>query len=441
MVVRLVPRLEEDTSLEEFREKNEQVAAEIEEYYDDSITDSELKAYLSEKLTSIYGDEFEQMATFPMSEYVEGYFKDVEKGELEPFSGVNSYRELVTSIEDFLKIMRNTERYKEYMANKTKIDPREEGQAAEKTTGISKGTLNNISNTYKNVSMQGELTASQYLNSTSKKMGISRDELMNQLREKMIEDTNHPEKVLHYHRTSLDRFEKIVDSGALLSRANIIAQGGNTREFSGSSSSKVQFTVDSYDTAGNLTKSGYEIGEGAGNTGANATDIVFVMNPDLMKEKSYDGYGMYPTVEKAELQEYVASILAKDEQTQQKALEILARKGIQVPVILQKDFERQDILKQYEHEKHSPKSKETGYRLARAEAWSSAVEATQEVIKTSDIQEAKQPIIEAAKENGVNHYPPTQKRDGVPFNKYPPEEGVPFNKYAPTKEDSGLDID
>lgn len=157
-----------------------------------------------------------------------------------------------------------------------------------------------------------------------------------------------PDRVLHYHRTSIEKAENIINSGYLLSRENIKSMGGDISKFAGSSSSKVQFSVDRYDEMGNLLSAGFDLQD---NLGANSMDVVFVMSPQLLQEETYDSFGMYPTVEKADIQKFCATILAQNPEIQANLVKMLSDKGFEIPVILQKEFDREEVLDNLNQEK------------------------------------------------------------------------------------------
>ena len=168
---------------------------------------------------------------------------------------------------------------------------------------------------YRNMATSGELNAKLFIGSQSKKLGVDKKELETFLKEKAKEEIKSPNKVLHYHRTSLEYAKKIIESGYLLNRENIVLNGGDISHLSGSSSANVQFTRDIYDENGMLQLSGFNIGV---NKGANSMEVVFVMNPKLMEEESYNCVYTYPIVEKADIRECCATILAQNPEIQAK---------------------------------------------------------------------------------------------------------------------------
>ena len=78
--------------------------------------------------------------------------------------------------------------------------------------------------------------------------------------------------------------------------------------------------------------------------GANSTEVVFVMNPKLMEEESYNCFYRYPIVEKADIRKCCATILAQNPEIQAQIDKCLADKGIRIPTMLQEEFNREEIL-------------------------------------------------------------------------------------------------
>ena len=194
---------------------------------------------------------------------------------------------------------------------------------------------------YINMATRGELDAKSFIGSQSKKLGVDKKELETFFKEKAKEKIKSPNKVLHYHRTSLEYAKRIIESGYLLNRKNIILNGGDITHLSGSSSANVQFTKDTYDENGMLQLSGFNIGE---NKGANSMEVVFVMNSKLMEEESYNCAYTYPIVEKADIRDCCATILAQNPEIQAEIDKCLADKGMIIPTMLQEEFNREEIL-------------------------------------------------------------------------------------------------
>lgn len=193
---------------------------------------------------------------------------------------------------------------------------------------------------YRNMATR-ELDAKSFIGSQSKKLGVDKKELEIFLKEKCKEEIKSPEKVLHYHRTSMEYAKKIIETGYLLNRENMVLNGGDISHLSGSSSANVQFTRDIYDENGMLQLSGFNIGE---SKGANSMEVVFVMNPKLMEEESYNCVYTYPIVEKADIRECCATILAQNPEIQAQIDKCLADKGMMIPTMMQEEFNREEIL-------------------------------------------------------------------------------------------------
>ena len=206
---------------------------------------------------------------------------------------------------------------------------------------LSETEIRNLIVGYRNMAIRGELDAKSFIGSQSKKLGVDKEELETFLKEKGKEEIKSPEKVLHYHRTSLEYAKKIIETGFLLNRKNIMLNGGDISQLSGSSSANVQFTKDEYDANGRLLSPGFNMEDGKG---ANSTEVVFVMNPKLMEEESYNCFYRYPIVEKADIRKCCATILAQNPEIQAQIDKCLADKGIRIPTMLQEEFNREEIL-------------------------------------------------------------------------------------------------
>ena len=205
-----------------------------------------------------------------------------------------------------------------------------------------KETTQRMLREYANMANSGEIFGNSYIGRKAKELGVDKEELRLYIREKAKAQIQSPEKVLHYHRTSLENADKILQSGYLLNRANRRKNGENLTHLAGSSSDNVQFTVDKYNNNGILISSGFDLN--ATNIGAASTDIVFVMSPDILKEDSYDCLAPYPTVEKANIRECCATILARNPEVLAKLQNRLSELKLDIPTMLQEEFNRNSIL-------------------------------------------------------------------------------------------------
>lgn len=195
---------------------------------------------------------------------------------------------------------------------------------------------------YKNRAMGGELDANLYLATQSKKLGVDKKEFEKFLKKKINREIKSPEKVLHYHRTSKEYAQKIIESGYLLNRKNILLNGGDISKLNGSSSVNVQFTRDVYDENGILQSPGFDMED---DKGANSREVVFVMNPELMQEESYNSAYRYPIVEKADIKRCCAAILAQTPEIKAQIDMCLASNGITtIATMLQEEFDREKLL-------------------------------------------------------------------------------------------------
>jgi len=93
---------EESSISEEFRAKNDRVEAEIKQYLTYDISNEVLKAYLTQKISEIYGDKLEQY-NLVGSSMVEGFMESNE------FEKAEDYRKLTQIVEDSITFMSEKE--------------------------------------------------------------------------------------------------------------------------------------------------------------------------------------------------------------------------------------------------------------------------------------------------------------------------------------------
>ena len=386
---------DEEETLEEYRTANQQVEAELAQYYDDDITIEELRAYLTSKITEIYGKKMAECNLLADS-VVDGFL------DMNEFTGAESYRQLAQSIEESIMTISRIQ-------DKTKGKRTQETSRETGIESLSEEETKTIMSSYKRMSMQGELSANAYLSSKAKQLGVDKKVLTKFIQEKGKAEISSPDKILHYHRTSMQSFEQIMQTGFLLNRKNMQLNGIDTSNLRGSSSANIQFSRDVYDADGKLQVPGFDI---ADNLGASSADVVFVMSPELMNEETYNCFTMYPTVEKADIQRCCATILAKDPNIKMQIEGILKDKNLSIKTMLQEEFDRDvileelaraDVSKQVEKTGailHSVNGKtireeETGMRLKSIngrDILSSAIEATEETTRTSTINNQVQAI-------------------------------------------------
>lgn len=364
----------EEEMLEEYRTANQQVEAELEQYYDDDITIEELRAYLTSKITEIYGKKMEECNLLADS-VVDGFL------DMNEFNGAESYRKLAQSIEESITAISKIQQ------SKAKGKNMQESFVETGLELLSEEETNKIVSAYRRMSVQGELSANAYISTQAKKLGIDKKKLTSFVLSKGKEEISSPDKVLHYHRTSMQSFEQIMQTGFLLNRRNMQLNGIDTSNLRGSSSANIQFSRDVYNADGELQISGYDLDD---NLGASSADVVFVMSPELMNEETYNCFGMYPTVEKADIQKYCATILAKDPDIQMQIESLLRGKNLPIKTILQEEFDREAILDELGRSDISKQVEETGAILKSVngkDILSSAIEATEETTRTSTIND------------------------------------------------------
>lgn len=261
-------------------------------------------------------------------------------------------------------------------------DDKQTGGKTSKETGLqalSEGETQKIISAYRNMSSQGELSANAYISSQAKKLGVDKKELISFIQEKGKAEISSPNKVLHYHRTSMQSFEKIMQTGYLLNRKNMQLNGIDISGLKGSSSANIQFSRDIYNNDGELQSSGFDIDD---NLGASSADVVFVMSPELMQEDTYNCLGMYPTVEKANIQRCCATILAKDPNIKIQIESILKGKNLPIRTILQEEFDRETILEELNKNDIGKQVEETGAILHSVNGKSIREEETSILLKS-----------------------------------------------------------
>lgn len=322
--------------------------------------------------------------------------------DINEFNGVESYRQLAQTIEDAIMTISKMQGSKD----KGKIE-----EASKKTVldSLSEEETQKIVSAYRNMSSQGKLSANAYISSQAKKLGVNKKELTSFIQEKGKAEISSPNKVLHYHRTSMQSFEQIMQTGFLLNRKNMQLNGIDISRLNGSSSANVQFSRDIYNEEGELQSSGFDIDD---NLGASSADVVFVMSPELMNEETYNCLAMYPTVEKTDIQRCCATILAKDINIQNQIQSILKAKNLQIRTMLQGEFDRESVLEELSRSDTSKQVEEKGailhsvngqpIREAKTGAilksvncrdiLSSAIEATEGITRTSTINQEVQNI-------------------------------------------------
>jgi hypothetical protein len=175
------------------------------------------------------------------------------------------------------------------------------------------------------------------LRSAIKSRGLTIDpaELLSIARNYQTEKIKATEKgpLLHYHQTSLDGFDSILDSGGLLSHKEQQSRGIGDGA-SGSRPDVVQFTRDHYDAQGVLTRPGLvRYGLGA------ASDVAFVFDDRLMDEPGYDSIVTYPNLPAAPI-ELAVCIVVTDEANMEHVRTSLADHHLNAEVVSRDEWLR-----------------------------------------------------------------------------------------------------
>lgn len=174
----------------------------------------------------------------------------------------------------------------------------------------------------------------------AKEKGVSYERLLSEIRDYAKSKIVHPEKVKHFHRTSLDSLDAILKEDALLSREELKKRHPKIKLSTWSASDSVMMTKDIYNNKGELVRSGLEpyslstLGPGSGK------GAVLVFNPKIIEQESYDAIGTYPTIDNAPVTTIEAILVDKPEEiiiTKQ----ILQENNILIPIRLRNDWLKQ----------------------------------------------------------------------------------------------------
>lgn len=185
---------------------------------------------------------------------------------------------------------------------------------------------------------RGKMDRKALVNTFAKQFGVDGPEMLQLLRMRSKEQIAHPEKVIHYHRTSLERFDSILGDGALLSRPEIMRRHPELKIPGASASDDVMMTRDQYDPEGTLIAPGLTDHE----AGASGGGVVFALGPELMDYNSYDSMGVSPTISHAPLKETCSAVLIVDEKDREEVQQRLEENNLgHISVVLRSEWEKQ----------------------------------------------------------------------------------------------------
>ncbi len=167
-----------------------------------------------------------------------------------------------------------------------------------------------------------------YLERKARELGLTKDELFARVNQFVKDRIRSKEKgpLLHYHKTTLDKFANIVLSGELLSRPILKEKYPDQQLSPSSSSDNVMMTRDIYNADGTLRKPGLLPHVAAWG------EVAFVFSPSVMDLEGYDATGMYPTASEIPLRETLDTVLVRDEVKLAGVKQLLLDHGIEVPV-------------------------------------------------------------------------------------------------------------
>lgn len=146
-----------------------------------------------------------------------------------------------------------------------------------------------------------------YLLHLARKYDVSAEDLHQKFKEMAKEAILFPEKVKHYHRTSIDRFKMIVEYGGFLSRAELKKLKPELKLL-WSSNENVMMTRDIYDSDGELVRAGLT----KHGVGASGSGVIFAFGRNIMNVETYDAFGTYPTISSAPLKGNCEAIIIEN---------------------------------------------------------------------------------------------------------------------------------
>lgn len=175
-----------------------------------------------------------------------------------------------------------------------------------------------------------KLARKGFLNGRAKKLGLEVSELQRRIRDAALENLINREKVMHYHSTSLQAFESICHHRALLSHEKIRERDPEARIPTGSTSTKVMLTHDTYRESGEL-----QLGIWSDTYGASSAQVTFVLGPSIMWQDDYDPIDTYPVMEEINLEQHCACVLVREPSDIPKVRQIVQANDLEISVFSQ----------------------------------------------------------------------------------------------------------
>ena len=172
----------------------------------------------------------------------------------------------------------------------------------------------------------------------AKEVGASKEVVLQEMRAYAKSRIKSPEKVLHFHKTSIDNLKDIVELGGLLSRPEVKKRKPDKKLPGWSASEDVMMTQDKYNDDGALRQRGLT----SHGVGASGRGVVMVMGPQIMDLPDYDAICDYPTVSDAPLAKNCDAILVDGDEDRAEVEKLLAQGGIKnIAVRFRDEWERE----------------------------------------------------------------------------------------------------
>lgn len=174
------------------------------------------------------------------------------------------------------------------------------------------------------LSSQSQMGRKNWIRNLAKEKGITPEAILSELRTAAKSKIDCPEKVLHYHQTSLNTLKNILEDRALLSQAEIKKRRPETKFPYWTASDEVMMTMDRYGKDGKI----YRRGLASHGIGAAGQGVTFVMGPAIIDLNDYDCISPDPTVSNAPLESTCQAILVQNESDKQIVEEMLERANL-----------------------------------------------------------------------------------------------------------------
>jgi len=197
---------------------------------------------------------------------------------------------------------------------------------------------NEKENFLRTLRMQTAIGKERYLGQKAKTSGVSKEDVLREVREYAKSKINFPEKVTYFHKTSIKNFQNIVEMGSLLSRSEIKKQKPDFELSAWSASNEVMMTKDVFDLNGELISRGLSEHD----VGASGGGVTLVVDSRVTATDNFDTTGEYPTISNAPLSNVCNVVLVGNKDDAELVEKILSKnKMINITVALEQDWKRE----------------------------------------------------------------------------------------------------